>query len=207
MSTLFETYDALLAMGADSHHAARREEMRRAFEARTGAFGPDDPWFEARSRAFWDDALTTQGFAREAARALAEELVPWGLAFGRAHRGLFERFVDRAVAVPSGSVLLRDVYTGAELMVEIDSAIADALRVASGLMDARVVGHDGRVGMLSGVLFHQAEATPPIKGVIARAKERGMEVGPALDALMRMELRLRSLSRVKVAYAYRPEML
>jgi hypothetical protein len=207
LATLFETYDALVAMGADPHHTPRREEMRRAFEARTGAFGPDDPWFEARSRAFWDDALTTQGFAREAARSLAEGLVPWGLAFGRAHRGLFERFEDRRVPVPAGSVLVRDVFSGAEVVVEIDAAIGDALRAATGLMDARLVGHDGKVGMLPGVLFHQAEATVPIRDVVSRAKDRGMEAGPALDALMRMELRLRSLSRVKVAYAYRPEML
>ena len=47
----------IAALGSDSCRALR-EQARAAFEARTGAFLPEDPWFEARSRAFIDDALT-----------------------------------------------------------------------------------------------------------------------------------------------------
>ena len=42
--------------------------MRAEFQRRTGTFGPEDPWFENRARAFWDDALVTQGAARAVER-------------------------------------------------------------------------------------------------------------------------------------------
>ena len=44
-------------------------------------------------------------------------------------------------------------------------------------------------------------------GVLAAARARSLPTGDTLDALLRMERTLRSLSRVKAAYAYRPEAL
>src|SRR5580700_5242471 len=52
--------ESVCALGLLASHRERTASMRRAFEERTGAFGPDDPWFEARSRAFWDDVMTRQ---------------------------------------------------------------------------------------------------------------------------------------------------
>src|SRR5213080_4531956 len=84
--TLVAAYDAVVALGAGSlAEDARR--MREVFQKRTGGFLPEDPWFEARSRAFWDDALTTQGFAALAKDELDDALIP---RFARAHRGLFQ---------------------------------------------------------------------------------------------------------------------
>ena len=200
-----EAYEALVLSCAAPPHADALAELRRAFEGRTGAFGPEDPWFEVRSRAFWDDALTTQGFARDAALSAGEELVPWGLAFSRAHRGLFERYEDRAVTVDDGCVLVRDVISGAAFVVDVDPAIGDAVFRADGFFDARLVGVRGRVGMLPGAVFHRTDARAPILEVVKRASEKGMHPDRTLDALLRMELRLTSLSRVKVAYAYRAE--
>ncbi len=214
--TLFEAYDAILALGASATgtpRAAHVARMRAAFEARTGAFSPEDPWFEARSRAFWDDAVTTQGFAREVEAELPAGARPWVGPLARAHRGLF---VTGSAAsggghrpVP-GTLVVRDLWGGAEMVVHaIDETMRDALAAASAPLDARLVGSDDppRVAMLPGAVFHPADAAGPIGAVIARAKaeqRRGQEV---LDALLRMERGLRASARVKAAYAYRPDRL
>src|SRR5690348_9937379 len=81
--------DAMLALAAAPARHDRVLAMRAAFEARTGSFSPRDSFFEARSAAFWDDALTSGAFARE----IADELPALARAFveplSRAHRGLF----------------------------------------------------------------------------------------------------------------------
>lgn len=183
--------------------------MREVFERRTGAFGPEDPWFEARSRAFWDDALTTQGFAALAAPHTGGDVAEIVAGFDRAHRGVFlvEDVDDRGAH-------LVDLWSGAELLVRhLDEAQAMTLEHAEGAMDARVVAGPARKGevaslyVLPGALHHGPDAMPPLVKVIAAAREREMETEDALDALLRMELVFRSSSRVKAAFAYRVESL
>ena len=184
--------------------------MRELFEKRTGAFGPEDAWFEARSRAFWDDALTTQGFAALAAPHAGEEVSAVVARFGRAHRGVF--LVDD---VDDRGAHLVDLWSGAELLVRhLDEAQAVTLEHAEGPMDARVVAGPVAGGaevaplfVLPGALHHGSEATEPLLKVIAAARERDMATGDALDALLRMELVFRSSSRVKAGFAYRVESL
>ncbi len=184
--------------------------MRERFEKRTGAFGPEDAWFEARSRAFWDDAVTAQGFAALAAPHAGEEVKRVVARFGRAHRGVF--LVED---VDDGGAHLVDLWSGAELMVRhLDEAQAVTLEHAEGAMDARVVagpaaGDDGVAPLfvLPGALHHSSEATEPLLKVIAAARERDMATTDVLDALLRMELVFRSSSRVKAAFAYRVESL
>jgi len=131
--TLFEAYDAILALGSEEARAVRVAEMRRAFETRTGAFAPEDAWFEARSRAFWDDAVVTQGFAREAHDALPEAARTWTEPLTRAHRGLFVVKGERGQ--PS---VFRDLWSGAEFVVHaIDDATRLALDAVSAPFDAR----------------------------------------------------------------------
>jgi hypothetical protein len=198
------------ASGPDLDLAAEARRMRALFEKRTGAFGPEDAWFEARSRAFWDDALTTQGFAALAAPHAGEEVKAVVARFGRAHRGLF--LVDD---VDDRGARLVDLWSGAELLVgHLDEAQAVTLEHAEGPMDARVVAAppataDGLAPLfvLPGALHHGPEATAPLLKVIAAARERDMATGEALDALLRMELVFRSSSRVKAAFAYRVESL
>lgn len=159
--------------------------MREAFEKRTGAFGPEDAWFEPRSRAFWDDALTTQGFG--------------GDRFARAHRGIFvvEDVDDRRAH-------LVDLWSGAELLVRhLDEAQADTLTHAEGAMDARVVGSGDELFVLPGALHHGPDALTPLTQVLDAARKDEMATGDVLDALLRMELVFRSSSRVKAAFAYR----
>lgn len=183
--------------------------MREVFQKRTGAFGPEDPWFETRTRAFWDDALTTQGFAALAAPHVDGALARVAARFARAHRGLF--LVDD---IDDAGVHLVDLWSGAELLVRVlDEAQATTLEHAEGPMDARVVvgpAEDGALPplyVLPGALHHGPDATEPLSKVIAAARERDLATGTVLDALLRMEHVFRSSSRVKAAFAYRVESL
>jgi hypothetical protein len=186
--------------------------MRERFEKRTGAFGPEDPWFEARSRAFWDDALTTQGFAHLAGPHAGGDTAGVVARFDRAHRGVF--LVDD---VDDRGARLVDLWSGAELIVRhLDEAQAVTLEHAEGPMDARVVagpagasaaGEVPPLYVLPGALHHGPDALEPLAKVIAAARARDMATGDVLDALLRMELVFRSSSRVKAAFAYRVESL
>src|SRR3954466_12305063 len=112
-------YEQILAL-ATSGLSPEAQRMRAEFEKRTGAFGPEDPWFEARSGAFWDDALTTQGFAALASSQVTGEVAQVAARFGRAHRGVFvvEEVDDRGAH-------LVDLWSGAELLVHhLDEAQA-----------------------------------------------------------------------------------
>jgi len=200
-------YEAMVTCGGTPSFAARVKEMRQHFEERTGSFGPDDPWFEVRSRAFWDDALTTQGFAATVAPALAasaqEPARNWALPLARAHRGLFRAERNE------GGWRLVDLWSGAEFVVIVsDPGLEEALGAAA-VLDGRVVARAAplEIALLPGALFHPADATEPIAHVLEAARERAMPTCDALDALLRMERNLRSHSRVKASYAYRAENL
>jgi hypothetical protein len=181
--------------------------MRADFEARTGAFSPEDPWFEERSRAFWCDAVTAGRFGREVAAELTDDERAWLAPLERAHRGLFRA---AGAASDEGDVLV-DVWSGAELAVSLlDEASRAELDAGAGqLFDARVVGCDEPfvVALLPGAVFHPRDATAAIEPVLAAARARRLPTGDTLDALLRMQRTLRSLSRVKAAYAYRPDAL
>ena len=179
--------------------------MRHAFQLRTGHFGPEDPWFESRVRAFWDDAVTTQGFAALAAPMLGDAARALAACVSRAHRGFF--LVEE---VDEHGACLVDAWSGAELLVRhIDETQALTLEHAQGAMDARVTrapsGSD--LFLLPGAYHHPADALEPATVVLGAAQGRGMQTQQVLDALMRMELVFRSSSRVKASFAYRVESL
>ena len=105
---------------------------------------------------------------------------------------------------------VRDVWSGIELVVdEVDLASRDALSSPSGPFDGTVVATTDplRLALLPGSIFHPEDAEPAIADVVALARKRRMRAGAVLDALLRMELSLRVLSRVKPSYAYRAEAL
>jgi len=127
-------------------------------------------------------------------------------------------------------MLLVDEWSGAELAVTTcdDETLAELATAGGQLFDARVVGcagdpsRDGSadtnssggsagsgfvIALLPGAVFHPREATAVIGPVLAAARSRSLPTDDALDALLRMERTLRSLSRVKPAYAYRPDAL
>lgn len=206
---MIAAYEAIIGLGDAADLGAEAARMKREFQRRTGAFGPEDPWFETRARAFWDDALTTQGFAALAADHLdGDTRAPAAIraiaaSLGRAHRGFFlvEEVDDR------GAYLV-DVWSGAELLVRhLDETQALTLEHAEGAMDARVTA--GAAGadlfLLPGAYHHSPDALEPAQRVLLAAQDRGMSTQDALDALMRMDLVFRSSSRVKAGFAYRVE--
>jgi hypothetical protein len=198
---VLETAARIVQLGGGLELAQRVAAMRAGFEARTGAFVPEDPWFEERSRAFWCDAVTRGRFGREVEGQLAESERRWLAPLERAHRGLFRA---------EGSLLI-DAWSGAELVVTtMDEASRAELDAATEqLFDARVAGVDEPyvVALLPGAVFHPRDATAAIAPVLAAARARSLPTSDTLDALLRMQRTLRSLSRVKAAYAYRPDAL
>jgi hypothetical protein len=202
---LLETVAHIVQLGGGPARAERVATLRASWEERTGPFSPEDPWFEERSRGFWDDAVTTQRFGRDVADELQDAERAWLGPLERAYRGLFRVSAeDRDV--------LEDVWSGAELVVSaMDEASRAELDASSGqLFDARVVGAEEpsvEVALLPGAVFHPRHATEHVAPVLEAARARGMSTGDTLDALLRMQRALRSLSRVKPAYAYRAEAL
>ena len=198
---VIEAVARIVELGGEPRRAEAVAVLRAAFEARTGAFVPDDAWFEERSRAFWCDAVTTARFGREVEAELADADRRWLAPLERAHRGLFRA---------EGDVLV-DVWCGAELVVTQldDGSRAELAASADQLFDARVVGADDpyTIAMLPGAVFHSRDATACIPAVLSAAREQGLGTGETLDALLRMNRALRSLSRVKAGYAYRAEAL
>lgn len=193
--------------------AARRvraAEIRATFEKRTGAFLPEDAWFEERSRAFWCDAVTRGRFGREVEAELSPEDQGWLASLERAHRGLFRRGVRPSSQAGRDEVLV-DVWSGAEIVVSIleDASRAELEAAAGQLLDARVVGRDGplEIALLPGAIFHPRHATAAVEEVVDAARARALSTHETLDALLRMERSLRALSRVKANYAYRAEAL
>jgi hypothetical protein len=205
---VLEAAARIVQLGGESRDRAL--ELRATFEARTGAFAPEDPWFEERSRAFWCDAVTRGRFGREVERDLTEEDRRWLAPLERAHRGLFRRG-PRAPAERGEGELLVDVWSGAEMVVTAidDESKAELEAGEAQLFDARVVGVDDPlvVALLPGAVFHPAHATAAIEDVLKAAQASHVSTHDTLDALLRMERTLRALSRVKATYAYRAEAL
>lgn len=203
---LTRSIDLMLEHAGESRHAARIAAMRARFEERTGTYTPEDPWFEARSAAFWDDALTTQRFGNELEALLDDKVRFWLEPLARAQRGLFR------VAPDKGGYRLDDAWSGASFRVGATLGLADALRRAGGFVDGRIVAALGdttvEVALLAGAVFHAEDATVPIAALVPIARERGLARDAFLDSVLRMDLAFRaSHARVKAAFAYRKEAL
>jgi hypothetical protein len=204
---VLETTARIVQMGGAPEHAERVAALRAAFEQRTGAFAPEDPWFEERSRAFWCDAVTRGRFGRTVEPALEAGDRAWVDPLERAHRGLFRA----AGASSARGRHLVDVWSGAEFVLTAleDESRAELDAGAEQLFDARVVGGGETpvVALLPGAIFHPPQATAAIEPVLQAARASRLPTHDVLDALLRMERSLRALSRVKTGYAYRPEAL
>ncbi|MGA7124583.1 MAG: hypothetical protein WBY94_31055 [Polyangiaceae bacterium] len=210
---VLDAFARIVQLGGDPARMDRVAAMRATFEERTGPFSPDDDWFEARSRAFWCHAVTRGRFGREVEDELTADERSWLGPLERAHRGLFR----------AEDGLLIDVWSGAELIVNLveDSSRAELDAAAGQLFDGTVVGSFDRdpgvqpsvaesglvMALVPGAVFHSRDATASIELVLAAARARELSTDDVLDALLRMERMLRSHSRVKAAYAYRPETL
>lgn len=205
--TAYVAHDAFVTALAQPALEGHVLSLRRALEERTGKVDSEDEGFEARMATFWDAAVTHPDLLGQIAGDVSADVAPWAAAFSRAHRGLF--------AVASGGAtaafILEDRISGAAfvLIPAPPRELSIALESSEGLFDGRVVGamlNDApTITLLPGAFFHPPDASEAILGVIAAARTAGRSRDETLDALLRMEARLRAHSRVKPSYAYRPE--
>lgn len=199
----YAAYEAIVAALAEPAMADAVRALRDEREARTGVMDSEDEGFESRMQAFWDAAVTTPSLLALLHDRVAPGIAPWLGSFARAHRGLFR--------VQSRERLhLVDVWSGAEFTLAPRPPREQALALESeGLFDGRLVGAAAptSITLLPGAVFHPADATGAIERVLEAARAQSLSRDDTLDALLRMEARLRAHSRVKPSYAYRPDTL
>ena len=198
VASAYAVHEQLVTALAVPALSDRVQEYRREREARTGECDSEDEGFEARMLAFWDAAVTARPLLEVMAPAARQRVGDWIEPFCRAHRGLFR--------VGPGFALV-DRWSGAEFQLtpKPPPELALALESAEGLIDGRLVGRTDplTIALLPGAFFHPADATQAIESVLNAARADGFGRDDVLDALLRMEARLRAHSRVKPSYAYR----
>jgi hypothetical protein len=202
---LHAVYDELVARASRPPHAERSRELRALFLERCGRLDADHPAAAARETAAWEDAMVRGGLLLELAAGL-DDAVERNIArtCSRSQRGVFvfER-VD-------SQLLARDLWSRAEFVVAPRDAVGRDI-ASAGVHDdsppcqARVLATIEGVALLPGTVFHPADARAAIEHALLDARRRGLETDRALDALLRMEHAWQTMSRGKVAYAYRPD--
>jgi hypothetical protein len=196
-------YAELLERASRPPHDRASRSLRERFLERCGRFEPDHPAAAARDSAAWEDALVRGGLLHALAAEL-EDAAERAIAVALLHsqRGVFafERLDDRLLAV--------DLWSRAQFIVVPRDGIGRDVATAGVHYDsppcqARVVATAEGVAVLPGAIFHPADARGAIEGALADARKRRLDTDHALDALLRMEHTWQTMSRVKVAYAYR----
>ena len=204
---LSAVYEELVERAARPPLSGRSQALRQAFFEKSGRFEPDHPSAGSRDAAGWEDALVRGGLAAELATGF-DDAAERGivLALANAHRGVF--VFDRA----DDSIIARDLWSRAEfLMLARDDVARElahgGLAADSPLCQARLLASPDGCAVLPGTVFHPADAREAIERVLASARGEARRTDDVLDSLLRMEHTWRTLSRVKVGYAYRPEAL
>jgi hypothetical protein len=198
-------YAELLERGSRPPHDERSRRLRERFLERCGRFEPDHPAAAARESAAWEDAMVRGGLLGVLADELqdsAERAI--AVALLHAQRGVF------AFERVDGQLLALDLWSRAQFVVVPRDGIGRDVASAGVHYDsppcqARVVATAEGVVVLPGAIFHPADARGAIEGALADARKRRLDTDQALDALLRMEHTWQTMSRVKVAYAYRAD--
>ncbi len=209
---LSAVYDELLARAAVAPFRDGAERLRRAFFVRTGEPGEDAPTFAVRLAAAWEDVLVGRGkdggclaatlgetLEDEAERDIAHLLA-------RGQRGLFE------VRTEGEHRFVHDHLGGASFLLLRGDALGratgtNAAEDERALVIGRLVGAYDGCTLLPGAVFLPAAATPLLPDLLAEARVRGLGRDTILDALLRMDNALATLSRVKPAFAFRVQSL
>ncbi len=198
-------YDELVARASRPPHAERSRELRSGFLERCGRLSADHPAAAARETAAWEDALVRGGLLLE----LTSELEDAGeraiaRAFLRSQRGVF--VFERVDSL----LLARDLWSRAEFVVSARDGVGRDV-ASAGVHDdsppcqARVLATAEGAALLPGTVFHPADARAAIEQALLDARRRKLDTDRVLDALLRMEHAWQTMSRVKVAYAYRAD--
>ena len=199
----------IVELGGARERQAAVGALRARFEGRTGAFAPDDAWFEERSRAFWCDAVTRGRFGSRgrgrphAGRARmarpSRARAPRPLSRGRAaHGGRGARARRRVERRRAGANAHRRRVAGRARRHRPGSS-------STGASSARTSRSSSRCCPVRS--FTRGTRPPPSKRSSPPRAAKDLTTDDTLDALLRMERSLRALSRVKAAYAYRLEAL
>jgi hypothetical protein len=206
--SLAAVYDELLDRASQPSREAQSRDAREAFLRRTSSSARAQPSpTEDRVRAAWDDALTQGNLATLLAPTF-EDASERALvrAIARAHRSTF------AISSEGAHHLVRDIIAGGEFVVlQRDDVVRGLLAVQTNdpppLFEARVVAAADGCALLPGVLFHPVAATPLIQSIVQAPEAQRISRQALCDALLRMLHVWSSLSRVKIAYAYRLDAL
>lgn len=200
-------YDELLERAAAPPFLERAQALREEFADRCGRFEPDHPAAGSRDGAAWEDLLTRGGLAGSIADAM-EDPSEAELArdFLRAQRGVF-RFSQAG-----GELIAHDLWSGSEFFLlpkdDIGRDIATASeRVATPVCQGRVLASVEGCAMLPGTVFHPPDAADAIGKALGVARQRYLGTDDALDALLRMEHKFQTYTRVRVDLAYGPASL
>lgn len=170
---------------------------RADFVARTGSFEPDEPFYEERVRAAFDDAVTSHGSPR------AAMLRRWLLSHDEPRtRALLRTWRTLLVVEKVGEhALVRALLTDAPFLVVRDEGPAGKLREGD-LFDGRLFVHDG-VRLLPGPVFFERDAHQAIGAVLAEARRHGRGSEASCDALLRMQMRRLRQPGLRVHHVYR----
>jgi hypothetical protein len=198
-------YAELLERASRPPHHDQSRRLRELFLERCGRFEPDHPAAAAREQAAWEDALVRGGLLSALASELedpAERSIAVALLHSQRGVFVFERVDDQLLAL--------DLWSRAQFVVVARDGIGRDVASAGVHYDsppcqARVVASAEGVMVLPGAIFHPADARPAIERALADARKLKLATDQALDALLRMEHAWQTMSRVKVAYAYRAD--
>ncbi len=203
--SLRAVYDELTERATEPPWASRCQQLRAELIARCGGFEPDHPAAAARDAASLEYALVMGGLARAIGATLQDPSErAEALAIAQAIPALL-LMEDHA-----GLLVARDAWSGAAWLIAPSDNVGRDLRPQlrdPPLVQCRLVVTDAGAAVLPGVVFHAADAVETIRGVLARGAELGLSTTRVHEALLRMEHRFRSHSRVKVSYAYRTDAL
>ena len=207
---LSAVYDELLARAAVAPFRDSSERLRRAFFDRTGVVDEEGLTFAVRLAAAWEDVLIGRdaegGCLAETLGGTLEDEAERDIAhlLARGQRGLFELQKEGDVR------FLYDHLAGGSFLLLRGDPLGRA--TAGGdegrsLVVGRLVGAYDGCTLLPGPIWLPATATPLLPDLLTEARARALARDTILDALLRMDNALATLSRVKPAFAFRVQSL
>jgi hypothetical protein len=200
-------FERALSWSAAERGEAHLLDLRRAFEARTGAIEEQTADYESRIAHFFEWYACSQAEGRAVISRFAEahpqlsqgeqrELAGWL----RSHRSLWT-----CEQVQAGESRIRDLLGGLSLRVALGSG-EEPLRVGD-RFDGRVVPLGDRLFLSPGRVFHPREAHAAIDALLAEAHARGT-LGPMLlDPLLRMRTSFLAFASIRPEHVYRLDAL
>lgn len=203
--SLRAVYDELVSQAVGDPWGERSRALRSDLSQRCGHFPWDHQAAAARDAASMEFALVSGGLAQEIGAKLSDA----------AERELASQI---AAALPallmfhdhSGLLVAEDLWSGASWWIAPSDDVGRDVRMQlpdSPIAQCRLVVQQSGCVILPGVVFHPADAREPIGVTLQRARALGLSTQQVLEALLRMEHSWQTLSRVKVAYAYRADAL